>query len=285
MCSCKNSHLNQVADSFSCDEKGVAIVSDSEEFTLEEMLYLFCDSKYAKLAVKFRETFAQAHPYPHVVIDEFLPRHAALEIYRNYPIVGRDITHHDNANTSRKLQPDVGKFSPKLRGFSTALASREFLLFLETLTGLDCLIPDPYLFGGGAMISETGDFLNVHQDFNWHYQLQVHRRINALIYLTPDWRQEYGGNLELFDNERKVKEIEPAFNRLVVFATPGANHGQPIPVQAPLGIHRRVFSAFYYTSRLNEDQWKEPHFTKYLPTNFQLGVKTKADYEARGSGY
>lgn len=260
-------------------------MKSQERVSLEKILFLFCDDRYPKLATKYRRAFAQASPYPHVVIDDFLPNEVALEIYSNYPKVGSGITHHDNVNTSRKLEPDVGRFSPELRAFAAALAAREFILFLETLTGVDCLISDPYLFGGGAMISETGDFLNVHQDFNWHYQLQLHRRINALIYLTPDWKSEYGGNLELYDDQRKAVEIEPAFNRLVVFATPGANHGQPSPVVAPEGILRRVFSAFYYTSRPNEDLWKEPHFTKYLPGNFQLGTKTKSDYESRGTGY
>ena len=135
------------------------------------------------------------------------------------------------------------------------------------------------------MISENGDFLNVHQDFNWHFQLQLHRRVNALLYLTPDWKEEYGGNLELWNDTKKVKEVAPHFNRLIIFATPGANHGQPQPMNVPPGIQRRVFSAFYYTSRPNEETWADPHFTKYLPNNFRLGVKTKSDYEARGSDY
>jgi hypothetical protein len=91
--------------------------------------------------------------------------------------------------------------------------------------------------------------------------------------------------LELWDDTKKVKEVVPHFNRLIIFATPGANHGQPQPMNVPPGIQRRVFSAFYYTSRPNEETWADPHFTKYLPNNFRLGVKTKSDYEARGSDY
>lgn len=261
-------------------------VTLSERFvTIEDILYLFCDRRFAQVARRFRDQFASASPFPHAVIDEFLPVEFALAIYQGYPKVTDGIVHHDNVNTSRKLQSDVGKFSPILRGFSSALASREFILFLETLTGIDCLIPDPYLFGGGAMISENGDFLNIHEDFNWHFQLQLHRRVNVLLYLTPEWKQEYGGNLELFDSEHKVKEVEPRFNRLVVFATPGANHGQPVPVKAPPGVQRRVFSAFFYTSRSSDDQWNDPHFTKYLPTNFELGMRMKSDYESSGTDY
>jgi len=172
-----------------------------ESETVTELLYLFTDSKYPKIAVGRRADFASALPFPHVVLDDFLPNEVALAISRSYPSLDCDITHHDNENTSRKLQSDVGLFSPTLRAFSSALASREFLLFLETLTGVDCLIPDPYLFGGGAMISETGDFLKIHQDFNWHYQL--HRRVNVLFYLTPDWKSEYGGILSCMTMKRR----------------------------------------------------------------------------------
>jgi len=257
--------------------------SDCAKVEIDRVLFMFGDRRYAQLAIDRREAFSQATPFPHVVIDDFLPQDVALALYEGYPDPTADVIHHDNSNTSRKLQPDIGKFSPILRSFASALAAREFLLFLETISGINCLIPDLYLFGGGAMISENGDFLNIHEDFNWHYQLQLHRRVNVLLYLTPDWKPEYGGNLELHNSEQKVKEIIPMFNRLVVFATPGANHGQPVPVRAPSGTFRRVFSAFYYTSRPNEDEWREPHFTKYLPSNFELGMKIKADYESRGA--
>lgn len=259
--------------------------NDTFDLTLDGLLTLFSDSRFAKIAVSTRDSFLQASPFPHAVIDEFLPRDVALSLYRNYPKPTEGLIHHNNLNTSRKLQPDTGKLSPVLRAFAAAISSREFLLFLETVTGVNCLIPDPYFFGGGAMISEDGDYLNVHQDFNWHFQLQLHRRVNILLYLTPDWSPDYRGNLELHGPEREKKEIAPNFNRLVIFATPGARHGQPVPVRAPAGVYRRVFSAFYYTSRPNDGQWEDPHFTKYDPTNFEFGTRLKSEYESRGTEY
>ena len=46
------------------------------------------------------------------------------------------------------------------------------------------LIPDPYFLGGGIHSSKKGGFLNIHTDFNWHHKLQLHRRVNVLIYLS-----------------------------------------------------------------------------------------------------
>ena len=54
------------------------------------------------------------------------------------------------------------------------------LEFLETLTGIDGLVPDPYFAGGGLHQIVRGGFLKVHADFNWHPKLRLDRRLNML---------------------------------------------------------------------------------------------------------
>jgi Rps23 Pro-64 3,4-dihydroxylase Tpa1-like proline 4-hydroxylase len=239
----------------------------------EKVLSLFDDPRYAKIAVENSSIYSSIEPFPHISIDNFLPDEIADKLYQDFPVPDAYCRVHSNQNTSRSFQDNTSLFKPDLRLFALAIASREFILFLEKLTGIDCLIPDPYMIGGGAMMSGKGDFLKIHQDFNWHHKLQLHRRVNALFYLSPDWLEEYGGELELWDNSKPVKKIAPKFNRVVVFNTPNANHGQPHKLDIPDNIYRRVFSAFYYTSRANDDIWKDPHFTKYLPSNSEYGAK------------
>ena len=128
------------------------------------------------------------------------------------------------------------------------------------------MLSDPYYLGGGAMITETGGYLNVHVDFNWHQKLQAWRKCNVLFYLTPDWDESYKGNLEFWsiDGKEKIKEVSPIFNRVVVFDTTSKSyHGQPEPIKSPNNIPRRVFSAFYYSTIKNEDTDSAPHYTKY----------------------
>ena len=108
--------------------------------------------------------------------------------------------------------------------------SRQFVLFLETLTGIDNLLPDPYFIGGGLHLSGRDDFLKVHADFNWHHKLQAHRRVNALMYLSEEWDEEWAGRVEFWDRDMTgpVDMAYPKFNRLVVFSTSeNSNHGQP----------------------------------------------------------
>src|SRR6266436_1022806 len=66
---------------------------------------------------------------------------------------------------------------------------------------LDGLIPDPYFGGGGLHQIEAGGFLKVHADFNVHPKLKLDRRLNMLVYLNKDWREEWGGHLELWSRD------------------------------------------------------------------------------------
>ena len=75
--------------------------------------------------------------------------------------------------------------------------------------------------GGGLNISEKGGALGTHIDGNYNDQTGLNRRLNAIIYLTKDWKKKYGGTLGLYNSNGKklIKSIEPKFNRLIIFNT------------------------------------------------------------------
>ena len=231
---------------------------------------LFDDTKFAKIAIENCDNFANNSPFPHIVFDNFMPLEIASALSLEYPSVKNlqgSFKLHDHQYASRHFLEDSTHFPINLKLFSQAISSRSFLLFLETLSGIKSLIPDPYFMGGGAMVTAHGGFLNIHVDFNWHQKLQSWRRLNALFYLTEDWKEEWGGNLELWseDGKHKVTEIAPLFNRVVIFSTTSKSfHGQPQPVLSPIGKPRRVFSAFYYSNEKHPQTESDPHFTRYV---------------------
>jgi hypothetical protein len=240
-----------------------------------QILSIFDEDHYSNLAYRSASIYKKNKPFPHIVFDNFLPQPTALLLSHEYPEVkklGSNHKFHNNENVSRYFLEDSRYFSNNFKLFSSAISSRSFLLFLETLTGIKSLIPDPYFMGGGAMMTGNGGFLNVHVDFNWHHKLQAWRRCNALFYLTKDWLPEYCGNLELWstDGKRRVKEIEPLFNRIVIFDTTSDSfHGQPNKIKTPKDIFRNVFSAFYYSTEKNNMIASEPHYTNYLNSKNQ----------------
>ena len=107
--------------------------------------------------------------------------------------------------------------------FTVGVQLQPFLAFLEQLTGIDALLPDPYFQGGGMHQIVSGGILDIHTDFNAYGRLKLYRRLNVLLYLTEAWTPGDGGELELWDGPPPqgncVKQIPPMFNRLVVFKT------------------------------------------------------------------
>ncbi len=72
-------------------------------------------------------------------------------------------------------------------------------------------------------------------DFNWHNKLKLHRRINVLIYLNPDWEDEWGGFLDIASPDfTEKKSIKPLFNRTLIFSTDDFSfHCHQDPLQCP----------------------------------------------------
>lgn len=239
----------------------------------KKIIECFDNKNYAKLAFANRDVYQSNNPFPHIVLDNFLPLDIANTLAADYPSVDNDAKgwkYHKNENVDRYFVEDTRVFGDNLRSFANAVNSRSFLLFLETLTGISSLLPDPYFIGGGAMATGPGGFLNVHVDFNWHQRLQSWRRCNALFYLNPDWQKAWGGELELWSTDGKTKqvEVEPIFNRVVIFSTTKQSyHGQPSKTKSPPGQFRKVFSAFYYGSERSELIDENPHFTRYNEKN------------------
>lgn len=220
------------------------------------------------------DSYAQGDPYPHIVLDGFFADDSLEEIGREIDFLPQSAW-RKFAN-ERELKWGLvypGFQDTPLHHFLASLNSIEFLLFLEQLTGIAGLIPDPYFGGGGVHFIPPGGFLAVHSDFNWHPKLKLDRRINVLIYLNQDWREEYGGHLELWSAERQVcrQRILPVFNRMVIFnTTDDSFHGHPNPLRCPATSGRKSLSAYYYTNGRPAEEKSAPHDTIFLTDHLRL---------------
>jgi hypothetical protein len=237
------------------------------------MPYVFDLDTLAQRARDLAAGFGAARPYPHVVIDAFLRADAARELARVFPGPDDPVAWDHYAAPGLEVKLGCGReerLPAPIRQAIHDLNSGPFIRFLEQLTGIEHLLPDPHLSGGGIHLSRHGGHLGVHADFNWHEQLQAHRRLNLLIYLTPDWRREYGGELELWscDGSKRERVVEPDFNRAVLFATRSDTfHGHPNPWMAPEGIYRQSIALYYYTTSRPDDEVRPAHSTLYKGYN------------------
>jgi Rps23 Pro-64 3,4-dihydroxylase Tpa1-like proline 4-hydroxylase len=198
------------------------------------------------------EAFRRANPVPHVVIDDFLPPEIAEGVLAEFPerdaSLWAKLPTEDQrgklATTSEAALPTSSRF------LIYQLNSGAFLHFLEEITGIPDLIADTKLVGGGLHRIEPGGKLSVHVDFSHHPSNGLYRRLNLLIYLNKNWREEYGGHFELWTPalDKPVQRILPIFNRCVVFATSSRSfHGHPEPLTCPPGEARKSLALYYFT--------------------------------------
>jgi hypothetical protein len=218
-----------------------------------------------------RESWLSARPFPHVVFDALFPDIALREVLRHFPDRSDPLWRRFDNPKEKKLGffHEMGSMPPAIRQFLDEMNGYEMLLFLEAVTGIEGLIGDPYFGGGGMHQIEPGGFLEVHTDFNIHPKLGLERRINLLIYLNDDWREEWGGELELWNRSLTEcsRRISPEFNRTVVFETSDWSwHGHPRPLNTPAGVSRRSLSLYYYTVPKERRGQTLPHDTIFRQT-------------------
>ena len=220
---------------------------------ISDLNYGFADPAALKdKGLDLSHSYQTAEPFPHIVIDEFVSSAVLDACLEDFPSRrDPDSQTFDRAQERYKTSYNPDYLSPRVRSFFYSLNSRPFIDFLQNMTGIKGLMPDPHFMGGGFHQTTQGGHLSVHADFNLHPLLQVERRLNLLIYLNRNWKLEYGGALELWDREMKAcaKRVEPEFNRCVVFSTNATSfHGHPVPVQHPENAPRRSIALYYYTA-------------------------------------
>lgn len=219
------------------------------------------------LAEQLAESFQHARPFPHIVVDGIFPEELLDAILAEYPEPeDGPWESFDSAAELKLALADTENMGPATRHLLAELNGQVFVDFLERLTGIAGLIPDPHYDGGGLHQIRRDGFLKVHADFNRHTRLPLDRRLNVLLYLNHDWPEEFGGHLELWDKSMTqcAERVLPAFNRMVVFATTDfAYHGHPDPLTCPQNRARRSMALYYYTNGRPASEVSYTHTTVF----------------------
>ena len=226
------------------------------------------------------EEYRARHPYPYGSFDDFMPPDILEKVCEELRTLPEAESFFSNPQEMKKSAYMPERLGPYTRALFYSLNSKAFIGFLEELTGIDGLIPDPYFAGGGIHVVSNGGHLDIHADFNHHGKLNLERRLNVLIYLNKDWREEYGGSFEVWNDDMtaKVAGFVPLFNRMCCFNTGSRTwHGNPEPVNHPEGKPRMSIALYYYTATW--DSTRVGHSTLFKP---RPGTKDKKDsMEAR----
>lgn len=227
------------------------------------------------------------HPFKHIVIDNFFPEKLLKKCLDNFPSLSDkswDYTHDEaieiKYRTKWKSEFDV---PDGIIEVVRVLNSAPFLRAMSAALDIQKIIPDPYFSGGGLNATSRSGLLDVHVDGNYHDATGLHRRINVLLYLNPNWEKGWGGEFGLFDSEGEncVKKVAPLNNRLVIFDTHDKSfHGLPEPINFPEEEPRRSIIMYYYTKEPRPDvvvSVKAPHSALWKKHEFldKRGNKTR----------
>lgn len=205
-------------------------------------------------------SFSEARPFPHIVLDDLFPQREVSAIHNLFSTL--DDHYWEKANdqgievkwrSNWRSEYDIPEPARELVRF---LNSGIFLRALSQVTNIPHLIADPYYTGGGFNLIKRGGHLDVHVDGNWHDTMQVHRRLNLILYLNPNWQEAWGGHLNLYDADGVNVEatIIPRGNRLLLFETHDYSyHGHPDPLRCPEDEGRSSIILYYYTSAPRPD--------------------------------
>ncbi len=212
--------------------------------------------------------FKTASPFPVIAIDNFADENKLRRILDVFPTPGQN-----NLNKSRDYifaknkyeKANFKEISAECNEIYQDLISERFQQIIYKITGQDVFI-DQEFHGGGIHQGGEGSFLDMHVDFNYHPLHQNwFRNLNILLYLNPDWKPAYKGQLKLKNTETGVaREIEPLFNRCVIMFTRGYTlHGYD-QIAFPSGKFRRSIATYAYNIDPNPQNNRS---TLWVPEN------------------
>jgi len=243
------------------------------------LLETFSSERLKGLARRYAREFQSKTPFPHIYIDNFVEP-ALLKLVEkefiemNYDSICESVAHkmgigRDSSKMNclyktlkmkggdvfeRNEYKKLAVYSEEYFGAMTRFLfllfkSSTFTTFLEDISGIDNVIPDPHFRGSGLHSTAPRGFLRVHADFNRYERYKLDRRINVFLFLNSEWKEKWGGALELWPRNMSTceRKIQPIFNRLVIFRTTDFSyHGYTDPLTSP--FPRRSMAMYYYTN-------------------------------------
>ena len=183
------------------------------------------------------------------MVDNFLPNNvyqaitSEIDVIDNWELCSDEVT--TRKETTKLYQ------SPLLQSLLLLLNSNYMCEWLNIQTKNTGLVTDPYLHGAGLCRTEQGSKLSLHCDFNWANHIKLNRSINAILYLTKKWEENWNGDLQFWNKDKTkcVKKLFPLPNRLVFWRyDTDLWHGMPEILNNPLNVPRDQICIWYYSS-------------------------------------
>jgi hypothetical protein len=212
------------------------------------------------------DKYQTQQPFPYAFQDNALRELSANRLQKEILTIPEDAwDRYNNPFEDKWTLRDKYAFPPLLDLLFKELESDKVVNQLSHICGYQLSV-DPTRNFWGVHKYNNGDKLDIHVDAGLHPVTKQKKQVTLGIYLSANWKEEYGCELEIWKGEsasvsmprllEKVDFIAPLYKRFVLFTcTDYAWHGNPDPVQAPEDA-TRIFITMSYLSENDSDQNK-----------------------------
>ena len=209
------------------DEEGEKMKKYCRE-ELAKMIFEELDAKKESLKKRYDESNENIKYF---YIDDLLPVNVVSHIYKSFP-PSESMMLKKSLREFKCVAAQMDKYHPDLEEIVYAFQDFRVIQTIEYITGKKDLIPDENLYAGGISVMREGHFLNPHLDNSHDKNVDLWRAFNLLYYVSPNWREGYGGHLELWPDGMSGEplRIDNKFNRLVIMMTNGESWHSVNPV-------------------------------------------------------
>ena len=158
-------------------------------------------------------------------LDNLLPEDLVLQISAAFPVTSNMVL-KKSLREFKFVAAQMDHYDSLLEEVIYAFQDQEVVDLISEICNVKYIFPDKDLYAGGISLMGENHFLNPHLDNSHDKDRNLWRVFNLLYYVSPNWKFENGGHLELWTNGMKSKPIliENKCNRLVLMAT----HNQSI---------------------------------------------------------
>lgn len=193
------------------------------------------------------------HKIGYFYIDDLLPEDLLEKIYKNFP-KPENMKIKKSLREFKYIDAQMDQHDKILEETIYAFQDSRIVQLIHEITGIDNLEPDENLYAGGISMMGDKQFLNPHLDNSHDKDRNKWRVLNLLFYVTPDWEENFGGNLEIWPDGLSKKQItiHSKYNRLAVMATHDCSWHSVSPITS-IDKFRCCISNYYFSeSPINE---------------------------------
>ena len=193
-------------------------------------------------------------PFPHLVCEGLIPLDLIEKVKKEYDDILtnklQDWVTYNNP-IEYKLSYNIFQDPTYLNPLIPILSNPDFVHYLQTTFDIEDIELDVDLYGAGLHNHPIGGHLCTHLDYEINPITFKKRWLNLILYINDDWKDEYNGDTELWNNDRTIcaKRIYPEFNKALIFRTDNKSwHGVSRKICCPADTSRKSI-AFYYVSK------------------------------------